>query len=148
MRYPGVIKPGTKINEMVVNIDLAPSLLGFTNSPIPTDIQGKNMATLFTKKPLIKPWRKSIYYHYYEYPQPHQVAPHFGVRTEKYKLIRFYGPHNDWELFDLTNDKTEMHNLISDNKYQPIVLQLKKELKDLIVQFKDTEAITILESQQ
>ena len=148
MRYPGMIKAGTKINEMVVNIDLAPSLLGFANTPIPTDIQGKNFKTLFEKKPLIIPWRKSIYYHYYEYPQPHQVAPHFGVRTEKYKLIRFYGPHNDWELFDLTNDKTEMNNLISVKKYQPIILQLKKELKDLIIQFKDTEALTILESQQ
>jgi len=148
MRYPGVIKPGTKINEMIVNIDLAPTLLGFTNTSIPNDIQGKDIHTLFEKSPLIKPWRKSIYYHYYEYPQPHQVAPHFGVRTEKYKLIRFYGPHNNWELFDLTNDKSEMHNLISNKKYQSIVLQLKKELKDLIIQFKDTEALTILESQQ
>ena len=85
-----------------------------------------------------------MYYHYYEYPEPHRVAPHFGIRTEKYKLIRFYGPHNDWELFDLTKDPTEMENLYANPSYKKIKEDLQKQLVQLAVQYKDTAAVKIL----
>jgi arylsulfatase A-like enzyme len=95
------------------------------------------------KKSFAATWRKSMYYHYYEYPQPHHVAPHFGVRTTRYKLIRFYGPHNNLELFDLQKDPTEMNNLINDPSYASIINELKKELKDLMVHYQDLDALTI-----
>ncbi len=65
-------------------------------------MQGESMVPLL-KNAKVK-GRKALYYHYYEYPEPHRVAPHFGIRTEKYKLIRFYGPFDSWELFDIQKD--------------------------------------------
>ena len=144
MRYPGVIKPGTKIPNMVVNIDFAPSILGMAGVPIPKTMQGMNLVPLLKKEPLIKPWRSSMYYHYYEFPEPHRVAPHFGIRTERYKLIRFYGEDNSWELFDLEKDPTEMKNLVNQKTSQKTIQGLKKELLTLAQQFQDQEAMDIL----
>lgn len=113
MRYPGKLAPGKVVNNMLVNIDFAPTLIDLAGVKVPTDMHGKSFAPLLSAAS-VKDWRKAMYYHYYEYPQPHQVAPHFGIRTERYKLIRFYGPHDDWELFDLQNDRLEVKNLIND----------------------------------
>jgi arylsulfatase A-like enzyme len=145
MKYPGFIKPGTEVTGMVVNIDLAPTLLSLAGIKPPKEMQGLNFATLF--KPSDNPnlWRKSLYYHYYEYPEPHRVAPHFGIRTEKYKLIRFYGPHNDWELFDMTNDPTEMKNLYVEPSYKKIRGELQKQLVQLAIQYKDTAVVKLLQ---
>lgn len=144
MRYPGVIKPGTTIPNMVVNIDFAPSILGMAGVPIPEAMQGMNLVPLLKKEPLIKPWRSSMYYHYYEFPEPHRVAPHFGIRTQRYKLIRFYGADNSWEFFDLQKDPTEMNNLVNHKTSQKTIESLKKELLTLAKQFNDEEAVTIL----
>jgi arylsulfatase A-like enzyme len=148
MRYPGHIKPGTQLQEMIVNIDFAPTILNIAGIQTPSDMQGKSFLPLVAKttpaakKSFTATWRKSMYYHYYEYPQPHHVAPHFGVRTTRYKLIRFYGPHNNWELFDLQKDPTEMNNLINDPSYASIITELKKELRDLMEHYQDFEALT------
>ena len=144
IRYPGVIKPGTVVDQMIVNLDIAPSVLDFAKVSIPTDLQGSSMTPLFEKKPLVKAWRKSLYYHYYEYPEPHRVAPHFGIRTEQYKLIRFYGPHEDWELFDIVKDPHEMKNLYKNPQYKTQIQTLTKELQQLAEKYKDTEALQIL----
>lgn len=88
-----------------------------------------------------------MYYHYYEYPEPHHVAPHIGIRTSQYKLIRFYDAIHKWELFDLKNDPHEMNNIIDDVSQKDRILQLKKQLLELAVHFKDTEAIEILSKQ-
>lgn len=147
MRYPGVIKPGTIIPNMVVNIDFAPSILGIAGLPVPASMQGLNIVPLLKKEPMIKPWRNSMYYHYYEFPEPHRVAPHFGIRTERFKLIRFYGADNSWEFFDLKNDPSEMKNLATEMSSQKNIQQLKKELLALAKQFMDQEAIDILEKE-
>jgi arylsulfatase A-like enzyme len=148
MRYPGQINPGTTLQEMIVNIDFAPTILNIAGIQTPSDMQGKSFLPLVAKgtpaakKSFAATWRSSMYYHYYEYPQPHHVAPHFGIRTTRYKLIRFYGPHNDWELFDLQKDPTEMKNLINDPAYAKTIVSLKKELKDLMEHYQDFEALT------
>ena len=85
-----------------------------------------------------------MYYHYYEYPQPHHVYPHFGIRTEKWVLVRFYGPGNFWELYDLDRDPHEMKNLYGGTGYGSIVVGLKGQLRRLIVQYDDQEALKIL----
>ena len=144
MRYPGIIKPGTKLDQMIVNIDFAPSILAMAGLQAPVDMQGNNFLPLLTKTPLEKTWRKSMYYHYYEFPEPHHVAPHFGIRTERYKLIRFYGDADAWELFDLKKDPTEMNNIIDQKSPKQTILQLKKELASLAKEFKDDEALAIL----
>lgn len=144
MRYPGVVKPGTKLDKMVVNIDFAPSILSMAGLPVPLEMQGDNFLPLLTRAPLIKAWRKSMYYHYYEFPEPHHVAPHFGIRTERYKLIRFLGNASSWELFDLLKDPTEMHNLIDQKSVQQTIVALKKELLNLARKYQDAEAVEIL----
>jgi len=81
-------------------------------------------------------WRTSLYYHYYEYPGEHQVRRHYGIRTERYKLIHFYGEDiNSWELFDLKKDPTEMHNLYGNEKYADRVVTLKAQLDALQKQY-------------
>jgi arylsulfatase A-like enzyme len=92
----------------------------------------------------VKKWRDAVYYHYYEYPQPHRVAAHFGIRTAKYKLIRFYHPEAYWELYDLENDKSEMKNLYGDPKYAAITEKLKKQLKETATHYKDQEAVALM----
>ena len=72
-----------------------------------------------------------MYYHYYEYPYYHHVQPHYGIRTERYKLIHFYYDIDQWELYDLKNDSNELNNLIGNNKYADIISNLKSELYNL-----------------
>ncbi|MEP6750491.1 MAG: sulfatase/phosphatase domain-containing protein, partial [Bacteroidota bacterium] len=87
------------------------------------------------------------YYHYYEFPEPHHVAPHFGVRTKRYKLIRFYGPADFWELYDLQTDPHEMKNIYSVKENEKLVIRLKKQLEDLIIQYKDDDALRIMKKE-
>jgi len=146
MRYPGVIKPGTSISEMIVNIDFAPTLLQAAGVEVPGDMQGRSFLPLF-KKNNAAGWRKSMYYHYYEYPAPHRVAPHFGIRTQYYKLIRFYGPARYWELYDLRKDPHEMKNIYALKGNEKLITDLKKQLENLITQYKDDEAMALMKDQ-
>ncbi|ADB37482.1 sulfatase family protein [Spirosoma linguale] len=144
IRYPGVIKPGTQINELISNIDWAPTLLNLTGTTIPRGVQGESFLPLLTGKKVA--WRKEAYYHYYEYPQPHHVYPHFGIRTDRYTLARFYEVKDFWELYDLKNDPQEMHNLYGSKGYEAITADLKAKLKKEIIHYKDDEALKIMES--
>jgi len=140
-RFPGVIKPGTIFNQMVMNLDIAPTMLDIAGVAIPKDIQGKSMKTLFTKQNA--PWRNELYYHYYENTE-HKVSPHFGIKTNPYKLIRFYERVNGWELYDLKNDPHEMNNIYGKKGYEKITAQLKQQLNKLIDQYEDQDAKQIL----
>jgi len=135
MRLPaGMNKRGT-VKEMVQNIDYAPTFLDLAGVAIPSDIQGMSLLPLL-EKGKVDNWRTSLYYHYYEYPGEHQVRRHYGIRTERYKLIHFYGADvNSWELFDLKKDPTEMHNLYGNEKYADRVVTLKAELDALQKQY-------------
>ena len=72
-----------------------------------------------------------MYYHYYEYPYYHHVQPHYGIRTDRYKLIHFYYDIDEWELYDLHKDPNELNNLIGNEKYVDIISDLKSELYNL-----------------
>ncbi|MCR5130783.1 MAG: sulfatase [Prevotella sp.] len=89
MRYPREIAAGTVCNKMVQNIDYAPTFLDFANVKKPKEMTGISLRKLF-KNPKAKT-RKTLYYHYYDYPTWHMVRKHDGVRDERYKLIHFYG---------------------------------------------------------
>lgn len=147
IKYQTKIKPGTKVDKMVQNIDFAPTLLDMVGIHIPNDMQGKSFFPMLKKTHASFKWRDAIYYHYYEYPEPHRVAPHFGIRTQRYKLIRFYGPHNEWELYDLTKDPHEMNNMIHDHSNTSLINQLKSKLIVLIKEYKDDEALEILKKE-
>lgn len=82
-------------------------------------------------------WRKSLYYHFYEYPAEHMVKRHYGVRTERYKLIHFYNDIDVWELYDLKEDPKEMKNLFGKPGYEKITEELKAELVRLQKQYND-----------
>lgn len=144
IRYPGVIKPGTQVNELVSNIDWAPTMLALTGTAIADDIQGKSFLPLLKGEKT--PWRKEAYYHYYEFPQPHHVYPHLGLRTEQYTLVRFYGPKDFWELYDLKKDPRQVRNLYGQNGYDAITAELKTRLIQQIKMYKDDEALKIVES--
>lgn len=141
MRYPGIVKPGLINNDLVANIDFAPTFLDAAHVPIPAAIQGKSILALFQNPK--KALRKGVYYHYYEYGE-HSVIPHFGMRTERYKLIRFYQVKDNWELFDLVTDKHEMNNVYGKKGYGKITGELKKQLAGLIKQYDDKEAEVIM----
>ena len=141
IRYPGVIKPHTQVNQLVSNIDWAPTLLNLAGTAIPKDMQGESFLPLL--KGQKTPWRKEAYYHYYEFPVPHHVYPHFGLRTEQYTLVHFYGPGSSWELYDLKKDPHQIHNRYGQKGYETITADLKAKLKAQIQQYKDDEALTL-----
>ncbi|MBO0934113.1 sulfatase family protein [Fibrella aquatilis] len=144
IRYPGVIKPHTHINQLISNIDWAPTLLSLTGTAIPGYIQGKSFLPLLTGAKTN--WRKEAYYHYYEFPQPHHVYPHFGIRTEQYTLARFYGPKDFWELYDIKQDPHNLHNLYGAKGYETITADLKRRLTQEIDKYNDKEARALLAS--
>jgi arylsulfatase A-like enzyme len=129
---------------MVVNIDFAPTILNIAGVPIPSDMQGQSVLPLTTGKK-VPNWRKSMYYHYYEYPDAHRVMPHFGIRNERYKLIYFYGKETSWELIDLKKDPDETINAYNNPKHRALIVKMKKELRALMKMYKDEEALGILD---
>ncbi|NDW09636.1 sulfatase [Dysgonomonas sp. 520] len=145
IRYPNVIKAGTRNDNLISNIDWAPTVLDIAGAKIPDEIQGESFLPLLAKPKINTKWRDASYYHYYEFPEPHHVFPHFGIRTERYKIVKFYGGVDNWELYDLKTDPQEMCNLINNPEYKGIVTELKKKLKDQILKYKDYEALEILD---
>jgi len=145
MRYPGVIKPGTSIDQFAVNIDWAPTILDIAGVKVPAEMQGVSLLPVIKSNGKNIPWTNQVYYHYYEFPKPHHVQPHFGVRTENYKLICFYGDKINWELFDLKKDQHELNNLYGTKGYEKITGDLKNQLRTLVKQYKDDEALQILQ---
>lgn len=140
MRLPGGARGD--IDEMVQNIDYAPTFLELAGAPIPEDIQGVSLLPLLRGEHPAD-WRKSLYYHYYEYPAEHMVMRHFGVRTDRWKLIHFYNDKDYCELYDLENDPTEMHNIFGQPGYEEVTRELTDELIRLETQYADTLALRL-----
>lgn len=129
VRWPGVIKPGSENRDLVQNLDFAQTFLDIAGVAQPADMQGRSLVPLLKGQTPVD-WRKSIYYHYYEFPAVHMVARHYGVRTDRYKLIHFYQT-NEWELFDLQKDPHELKSVYADPEYQNVVKELKTEVDRL-----------------
>ena len=129
VRWPGVTKAGSTNEAIVSNLDFAETILAAAGAKIPSDMQGRSLVTLLHGKTPAD-WRKSFYYHYYEFPGWHSVRRHYGVRTARYKLMHFYNL-GEWELYDLEKDPHEMKSVYADPAYAPTVARLKKELTRL-----------------
>ena len=124
------------IVEMVQNIDYAPTFLELAGVEVPDDIHGESLVPLFRgERP--KDWRTSLYYHFYEYPAEHMVKRHYGVRTDRYKLIHFYNDIDEWELYDLQQDPQELNNLYGKGGYDDVTKELRAELLRLQEEYKD-----------
>ena len=135
IRYPNEIMRGKTVDQMVLNLDICPTILDFARVNIPKEIQGESL------RPLLKgeekqSWRKSIYYHYYEYPHGwHNVNRHDGIRTKDFKLINFYQT-GEKELYNLKNDPDELNNLYKNKYYSDVEEKLEKELTYLRKKYK------------
>lgn len=137
IRYPGVIKPGSENSDMVLNLDFAETFLELAGAKVPSDMQGRSIVPIL-KGDTPKDWRQSMYYHYYELPGPHNVARHYGVATDRYKLMYFYNL-DEWELYDLEKDPHEMKSFYGDAAYADVTAELKQELQRLREELKVPE---------
>jgi arylsulfatase A-like enzyme len=136
IKWPGTVRPGSINNDIVSNIDFAETFLDIAGVEVPIDMQGMSMVPVLKGK-TPSSWRKEHYYHYFEYPAVHSVKRHYGISTERYKLIHFYFDIDEWELFDLQNDPMEMKNVYNDPAYVSVKTDLNKRLDSLRVKFRD-----------
>lgn len=134
MRLPGG-KKGT-VDAFVQNIDYAPTFLDLAGASVPEEIQGASLLPLL-KGETPADWRTSLYYHFYEFPAEHMVKRHYGVRTDRYKLIHFYNDIDEWELYDLQADPHELRNLYGTPGYEAVTDSMRQELVKLQKQYDD-----------
>jgi arylsulfatase A-like enzyme len=139
VRYPKEIKPGTKIDKLVQNLDYAPTLLDYAGIEIPEEMQGESFRKLVAGK--TDKWRDAVYYTYYEYPAVHMVKRHYGVATERYKLMHFYYDIDEWEMYDLQKDPMEMKNIYGDTEYAEVQENLHKKLEELRLFYGDSDEL-------
>jgi arylsulfatase A-like enzyme len=139
-RGPG-IKAGGVPAQFVANIDLAPTFLDLACLPVPASMQGRSLAPLLRGESPAD-WRTGLYYRYYHSPGHHNTAAHYGIRTATHKLIHYW-KKDAYEMFDLTKDPTEQHNLLFSEAEakQPEVAakfaELKTEIARLQKEYKD-----------
>jgi arylsulfatase A-like enzyme len=138
--WPGKIRPGTVNNNMVSNLDFAETFLDAAGVKIPEEMQGRSLVPVLKGK-TPNDWRKAHYYHYYEYPGWHSVKRHYGITTDRYKLIHFYYDIDEWELFDLEKDPNEMRNVYHDPAYAEIRKDLHEQLDRLMEQYGDSDEL-------
>ncbi|WP_319501300.1 sulfatase [uncultured Draconibacterium sp.] len=146
IKWPGKIKPGSINSDLVANIDFAPTIIDIAGLSIPKEMQGESL------RPLLEGctpenWRDAIYYRYWQHLLHRDVAAHYGIRTDSFKLIYYYGENKgltdfpptppEWELFDLTNDPNEMNNVYSDPEYANSVNTLKTKMDELKEYYQD-----------
>jgi len=141
IRYPKEIKANSVNDDLVQNLDFAPTFLDFAGMRKPSAMQGESFRQILNCNTPDN-WRKSIYYHYYEYPAVHMVKRHYGVRTKRFKLIHFYYDIDAWELYDLWKDPKELNNVYDNPVYSKVVSELKIELKRLREKYGDSDELS------
>ena len=150
MRYPGGVRPGTVNRDMTLNIDFAPMFLDYAGVKAPADMQGRSFRQCLEGH-APKDWRTAMYYRYWMHnDNDHHVPGNYGIRTDRWKLIYYYGqplgmrgahpPDSapEWELYDMRKDPGEMHNLYADPRHASVVRDLKARLEDLQREAGDT----------
>ncbi len=155
IRYPREIAPGSVNTDMILNLDFAPTFLDFAGVDIPKAFQGNSFRELLRGQ-TPHDWQTSMYYRYWMNQAHHNVAAHYGIRTDRHKLIYYYyeglgqaGAEDgldvgsresgvelqpfdpEWELFDLQEDPREMVNVYHDPAYKSVVEDLTAELHRL-----------------
>lgn len=139
--WQGKIQPGRVSSKMVQNLDYAQTFLEAAGVPAPKDMQGESMVGLLTKGE--NAWtRDEIYYHYYEFPAEHWVNRHYGIVTEKYKLIHYYFADEEWELIDRKNDPMELKNVFNDPAYRKVRDELMERAKQVRKKYKDSDELS------
>jgi arylsulfatase A-like enzyme len=137
VRFPKEIKAGTKIDKLIQNLDFAPTFLDYAGIEIPEDMQGESFRDLVAGK--TGEWRDAVYYTYYEYPSVHMVKRHYGVATDRYKLMHFYYDIDEWEMYDLETDPSEMKNIYNDPAYADVQKMMHERLTELRTKYGDSD---------
>lgn len=154
VRYPKAYMAGQKIDAIINNTDIAPTLLAMAGIDTPEDMQGRSFETMLKGQAAPDDWRDATYYRYYLHMTHHDNPAHMGIRTKDKKLIFFYGLPLDtqgvsrnakptepyWEFYDLANDPQEMDNRINDPAYADTIAGLRQRLKALRAELGDTDA--------
>ena len=130
VRYPERVRAGQVNDAMVLDVDIAPTILDLAGVETPKSMQGKSVLKAVESHP--EPWRREWLYDYYEYPGPELVKPHRGIRTKTHKLIHYYNDPEEFELYDLVNDPGEKRNLYGDPAYAAIQADLTAGLARLL----------------
>lgn len=128
MQWRGKIQPGTSTSALVQNIDYAPTLLAAAGVTPKKPMHGVSLLPLVSDEPV--EWDRDLYYHFYENPGFHGVARHYGIRTERYKLVHYY-ESDEWELFDLVEDPSDQVNLYGLAGYEQLERNLEIRLNTL-----------------
>ncbi len=149
VRYPNEIAAGSRTDAMTLNIDFPSTFLDYAGVEIPQEMQGHSLRSIFNGT-VPESWRTSMYYRYWMHLDDwHNVYSHYGIRTDRYKLIYYYAEalgtsgskdeyrKPEWELFDLENDPYELNNVYHDPVYQDRIIQLKAELRQLQLEVLD-----------
>ncbi|MBZ9728359.1 sulfatase [Salegentibacter sp. JZCK2] len=139
MQLPGEIEAGSEIDALTQNIDFAPTFLDFANAEIPQDMHGKSLRPLINNSVTDEDFRNAIYYHYYDFPAFHMVKRHYGIRTDRFKLMHFYDDIDEWEMYDLKEDPQEMNNIYNHPDYAEVREQLHSSLDSLQQKYNVTE---------
>jgi len=140
VKYPGKIKAGSVNEDIITNIDFAPTLLELAGISTTQKMQGTSFVPVLEGN-TPKYWQDAMYYHYYEFPFWHHVQPHYGIRTQKYTLAHFYYNIDVWELYDLEKDPGQVNNIYNDPNYAEVTTELKLKLKNLMIKFEDNKSL-------
>ncbi|HZQ50787.1 MAG TPA: sulfatase [Bryobacteraceae bacterium] len=135
IRYPKLFQAGRLVDEMVLEMDIAPTLLELAGVNIPANMQGRSFVNLAQGQE--QNWRKDWLYEYYEYPASQKVRPHRGVRTDRYKFIHYYMEPEEFEVYDLKTDPGEKNNLHGKPEYADLTRALQNRLLELRRETKD-----------
>lgn len=127
VHWPDGIEPESVNEQLVQNLDIAPTVLKLAGAEVPDRMQGRSLVPLLRgEEP--ESWREAAYYHYFEGPPAvHRVAQHYGIRTDRYTLAH-YPAHDEWELFDLDEDPEQLNSVYGDPEYADIQQRLKERL--------------------
>ena len=140
VKYPERIKAGSVNEDIITNIDFAPTLLELAGITTTQKMQGTSFVPVLEGN-TPKDWQDAMYYHYYEFPFWHHVQPHYGIRTQKYTLAHFYYNIDVWELYDLEKDPNQMNNIYSDPNYTSTIAELKVKLKNLMIKYENDKSL-------
>lgn len=146
IEWPGVIKPGSVNNDMISPLDFAETFIDAAGADIPAQMQGQSFLPVLKGQKQAKP-RTEHYYHYYEAPSEHYVPRHYGITTDRYKLIHFYyniqNNINEWEMFDLKEDPNELVDVYNNPEYSSVRDSMHIELKKLMAKYKDSDSLAM-----
>ena len=154
MRHPAEVPAGSVRDEILTNLDFAPTLLDYAGIEIPDQMQGVSARAMLRGQPPGE-WQTSFYYRYWNHGG-HNVCAHYGVRTLHHKLVHFYTPSPGetqwpgsaespqldpyWEMFDLRQDPDELRNIFDDPAYAQVQRYLHDELERLQRKYGDEPA--------